>query len=103
MSERKVSIELQYFKGCPNSEEMIKRVRMAIEGLSIKIDYKETLVETPELAQQVKFRGSPTLLVNGIDLEYMPEPEEGNLACRYYGNGLPNEEKIKEFIIQKYF
>jgi hypothetical protein len=101
MNERNVSIEIQYFEGCPNSEEMIKRVTGAIGSLSIKVDYKETLVETPVVAQQVKFRGSPTLLVNGIDLENMPEPKDGNLACRYYKHGLPDEEKIKAFIMQQ--
>jgi hypothetical protein len=101
MPERKALIEIQYFEGCPNSEEMVKRVLKIVKSLSIKTDYKVVLVETPELAQKIKFRGSPTVLVNGFDLENMPEPKEGNLACRYYRNGLPDEEQIKNFIMQQ--
>lgn len=31
-----------------------------------------------------------TVLTNGIDLEGLPDPDLGNLACRYYKNGLPS-------------
>ena len=94
-----LKIEIQHFEGCPNSAEMIMRVKEAIKKFTDQINYKEILVETPEEAERVKFRGSPTVLVNGIDLENMPEPKAGNLACRYYKNGLPSIEEIKNFII----
>ncbi len=93
-----VFIEVQFFNGCPNSEEMILRVKAAMEEFDERIRYKEILVETQEEAERVKFRGSPTVLINGIDLENMPAPSEANLACRYYKNGLPTVIRIKEFI-----
>ncbi len=98
MNSKIIDIEVQHFNGCPNSAEMIARVRTAIEVFNEQIEYKEILVETPEQAQQIKFRGSPTVLINGIDLENMHEPTEANLACRYYINGLPPINQIKEFI-----
>jgi hypothetical protein len=101
MNDKKVKIEVQHFKGCPNSEEMITRVKTAITEFENNIEYKEILVETPEEAERVKFRGSPTALINGIDLENMPEPIEANLACRYYKNGLPSIIQIKEFITEQ--
>lgn len=96
-----MKIEVQHFEGCPNSVEMIARVRTAIEEFNERIEYKELLVETPEQAQQIKFRGSPTVLINGIDIERMPEPTEANLACRYYRKGLPSVSQIKEFILEQ--
>ncbi len=93
-----MKIEVQHFEGCPNSVEMIARVRTAIEEFNERIEYKGILVETPEQAQQIKFRGSPTVLINGIDLENLPEPADAHLACRYYLNGLPSVSQIKEFI-----
>jgi GTP cyclohydrolase FolE2 len=96
-----VKIEIQYFKACPNSQLMIERVRDAITRLSFKVDYKEILVESPEYAHEIKFRGSPTLLINGIDFENLPEPVEGNLSCRYYPNGLPAIEQIVNEIKRK--
>lgn len=96
-----MKIEIQLFEGCPNSEEMKNRVLNAIKQSGFYADYFETYVETPEMADKIGFRGSPTVLVNGIDLENLPEPKEASLACRYYVNGLPSIEEIKEFIIQK--
>ncbi len=48
-----------------------------------------------ELAEKIKFRGSPTLLINGEDFEGREEPKSASLNCRYYQNGLPNVEDIK--------
>lgn len=96
-----VKIEIQYFTGCPNSQKMIERVKNAVEQISFDINYKETLVETPEEADRLKFRGSPTLLIDGKDFENLPEPEKGNLSCRYYPNGLPETEQIINEIKRK--
>jgi len=98
---KEVKIEIQYFTGCPNSQTMIDRVRAVITKLSVNVDYKETLVESPEYADKIKFRGSPTLLINGIDFENLPEPENGNLSCRYYANGLPETEIVVNEIEKK--
>lgn len=73
---------------------MIDRVKKAIEQSSVKIDYSEILVETEEEAETIKFRGTPTLIIDGIDFDDLEEPEKGTLACRYYPNGLPTEEEI---------
>lgn len=91
---KKLKIEVQYFIGCPNSQKMIDRVRSAVKQTLLEIDYAETLVETSEEADKIKFRGSPTLLINGKDFEDLEEPEKGNLSCRYYPNGLPETEQI---------
>lgn len=96
-----MKIEIQYFTGCPNSQKMIQKVKNAIDKISFDINYKETLVETPEEADRLKFRGSPTLLINGEDFENLPEPEKGNLSCRYYPNGVPETEQIVNEIKMK--
>jgi protein-disulfide isomerase len=95
-----VKVEVQYFHGCPNCEEMLDRVIEAIFALGEQVDFKEVIVETPEKAAEVGFRGSPTLLVNGKDFENMPVPEEPELACRLYANGLPSVKAIKSRIEQ---
>ncbi len=89
-----IKIELQYFQGCPNSDLMMQRLQEAISLSGLDADYREILVETPAKAEEVKFRGSPTVLVNGMDLERLPEPEKGNLACRYYREGIPSAETL---------
>lgn len=94
----KIKIEIQHFRGCPNSPEMIHRVKEAIKGSEEKIEYNETLVESNELAEKLKFRGSPTVLINGEDIEGREAPESASLNCRVYENGLPNIEEIRKRI-----
>ncbi len=94
----KIKIDIQYFNGCSNSSEMIHRVKEAIKGSEEKIEYDEVLVESNELAEKLKFRGSPTVLINGKDIEGREEPESAALNCRVYENGLPTVEEIKNKI-----
>lgn len=95
-------VQVQYFQGCPNSEEMIRRVRKAIDGIK-DIHYEEILIDTPELAQKLKFRGSPTLLIDGEDFEGLPEPKQASLSCRFYPMGLPTIEQIRQSILKKIY
>ncbi len=93
-----IEVIVQYFRGCPNSLEMIKRVKEAVNGIP-NVDYKEILIETEELARKFGFRGSPTLLINGKDFENMPIPPNPTLACRVYLKGLPTVEEIRTQIV----
>lgn len=97
----KVKLEFQYFEGCPNHKKMRDNLIEAIKDLEDKIELKKVLVEDIETAQRVKFRGSPTLLINGEDLIGMPEPEFPVLACRFYQQGIPSPEEIRAEIIKR--
>ena len=95
----KIKIEIQYFNGCPNSAEMIRRVKEVIKDIEEKIEYSEVLVESNELAEKLKFRGSPTVLINGEDIEGREEPESAALNCRVYEKGLPSVNEISKVIL----
>ncbi|MGB9663860.1 MAG: DF family (seleno)protein [Ignavibacteria bacterium] len=97
----KLKVQFQYFEGCPNHEKLHKNLIEAIKGLEDKINLEEILVEDEETAKKVKFRGSPTLLINGEDIENLSAPEEPVLACRFYPKGIPSAEIIREKILQK--
>ena len=62
---------------------------------------KKVLVEDEDTAKRVKFRGSPTLLINGEDIEGVLTPVEPALACRFYVNGIPSTEEMRNRIILK--
>ncbi len=91
---KKVEIEVQYFEGCPNSEELIKRVREAVRHFEGDYSYKETLVDSYLQAKRIRFRGSPTLLINDADFENAEAPAEPGMNCRVYRAGLPSEDEI---------
>ena len=95
---QKVLVTIQHFHGCPNSPELISRVRKVITTFEQSVEYKEILVESDEMAERMHFRGSPTLLINGEDFEYQPELQHASLACRLYVNGLPTSEDIRKRI-----
>ena len=97
----KIKIEVQHFTGCPNSEKAIKMVKSFISKSEFNIDFCETLVETEEAAEKYKFRGSPTILINGSDIEGLEENRTPSLSCRYYQNGLPTEKDLRDLIISK--
>lgn len=91
---KKVEVEVQYFDGCPNAEEFIGRVKASLKHVEGEYIYKETLVDSYEFAKRIKFRGSPTLLINGIDFENTEAPDDPGMNCRVYLNDLPTEEDI---------
>lgn len=91
----KIKIVIQHFEGCPNSPILIERVKVAIKEFQ-DVDYQEILVDSNDKAKEIKFRGSPTFLINGVDFENLPEPTYPNLACRFYPNGLPSVEDIRQ-------
>ena len=96
---KKVKLEVQYFKGCPNGPAMLETAREVLSEMPEgSIEYKETPVESDTEANEIGFRGSPTLLINGEDFTGMPEPEEPVMSCRYYPDGLPEKNKIKSKI-----
>ena len=96
-----VKLQFQFFEGCPNHKKMSDNLKEANKGLEDKIDLKEILVEDEATAKQVGFRGSPTLIIDGIDVEDLAAPENPSLACRFYPGGVPSAELIRKKILEK--
>lgn len=95
-------IELLWFEGCPNHEaaERLLRQRMAVLDVTATI----TRVEVPDEAhgRAVCFPGSPTIRVDGIDVEpgWTPCPD-CTPRCRLYATsdglrGLPETAWIDD-------
>ncbi len=92
-----MEIQLLYFDGCPNHEPAYERLREVLrdEGISVKLDQVEISNEAD--AEKFGFLGSPTIRVNGKDIEPASrDMEGGKLACRRYpGGGLPSADLIR--------
>lgn len=92
-----MKIEVLYLEGCPNYLPAIERLRAVLneEGLTTA-ELFEIEVKDESAAQALKFWGSPTIRVNGADIEadlrHMPAR---GLACRRYLGGTPSEEMIR--------
>lgn len=97
-----VLLELQYFDGCPNHDLMRGNLTRAIQGIENRVQISEVLVEDDETAAKTLFRGSPTLLINGEDVEGMPAPVKATMTCRFYSNGVPSVNAIRIKIEKAY-
>ena len=89
---------MRYFDGCPNWRETDERLREAVllAGLSVAPTYVE--VETPEDAERLSFRGSPTVLVDGAD-PFADVSAPVGLSCRVFQTpeglrGAPTVEQL---------
>ena len=80
-----MKIELVYFDGCPNHEALLPRLREILEqsGVPAEIDLRR--IADDQAAQRERFLGSPTVRVDGHDVE--PDAElrtDYGMKCRLY-------------------
>jgi hypothetical protein len=78
------TVELLYFKGCPNVEAARALVQRVAADVGITPDLRLVGV-TPNDAERLRFLGSPSVRVNGRDVE--PGADERTtfvFACRVY-------------------
>lgn len=76
-------VVLRYFDGCPNWRVLQERLRQIMDELGIDAAIELERVETPERAQELSFRGSPTVLIDGVD-PFLDETAPVGLSCRIY-------------------
>lgn len=91
-------IEVLYFSGCPNHEPTVELAREVLGNLGMTAEIREVPVETAEAAETLRFLGSPSVRVNGRDIEPSArELTQFALSCRIYGDaGVPPKELIEE-------
>lgn len=95
-------IEFLYWKECPSHAEAWTRLHRVLERSGVRADIHRIEVESEEQARRLGFPGSPTIRINGRDID--PQGAGGSrygLTCRIYhdpaGRGipLPTEELIQ--------
>jgi hypothetical protein len=96
-----IQITLQYFDDCPNWQTTDLHLATFIaDGLDAVVGYER--IDGYEAALEKGFRGSPTVLINGVD----PFPEgqaQPGLACRIYNTehgpaGSPTLKQLRTVI-----
>jgi hypothetical protein len=65
----KVEVIVLFSEGCDNTPLTIDLIKQTALESEIEIDLKTVPVESQEQAQQWKFLGSPTVQVNGLDID----------------------------------
>jgi len=95
-----MQIELLYFDGCPSWEGGLENLKAALKAEGLESNITLIKVEEDDKAEQLKFLGSPSFHLNGIDL-WPEERKRYNLSCRVYSTpqgmkGVPTVEMLRE-------
>lgn len=99
-------IELLYFDGCPNHNQLLPHVQHLLTELGIGAEIQLVNVADDADAQRLKFLGSPTLRVNGHDVDPAADGRtQYALQCRLYRTeagltGNPPDAWIKRALMQ---
>ena len=80
-----MNVELLWWEGCPSTERALESVREALSDLglsSVEVHTRE--IVTDDDARTAGFVGSPTILIDGMDLVPAADEEHIGLSCRVY-------------------
>jgi hypothetical protein len=95
----RIEIDVLYFEDCPHHLPTVERIHAVLHEEGWGADVREVLVPDVETAQHVGFLGSPTVRVNGIDIEPAAiDRKDFGLMCRRYTGGVPSHELIRSTI-----
>lgn len=84
-----MKIQLLYILNCPWCLKTKKLMRQALEELKVKAEIEEILIDSEKKAKEYKFLGSPTVRINGKDIEQ--EVNKGQcLSCEELAEQLKN-------------
>ena len=95
-----MKIDLLYFDGCPSWESALENLKAALTAEGQEAEIRLVKVEDNAEAARLKFLGSPSFRLNGMDL-WPEERKRYNLSCRVYPTaqglrGFPTAEMLRE-------
>jgi hypothetical protein len=97
----RMTITLLSFDGCPHVESTLTRIRAALRAEGVHATIERVEVDSPEEAVRHGFLGSPSVRVNGRDIEPGADARlDYGLACRTYASpggieGTPSHDLIR--------
>jgi len=96
-----MKLELLHIADCPNTDATRRLLNATLRELGLTEDIREIEVSDSSQAQALSFPGSPTIRIDGIDVEPNLPGENGDgLSCRIYmidgkRHAVPTEEMIR--------
>ena len=100
-----MKVELFYFDSCPSYLKALENAREALRLEGLPEDVELIAVESDADAQAKRFIGSPTIRINGVDVEGPEAEEKGyGFGCRIYANngsnaGWPSVQKVRQALV----
>jgi len=80
-----MKIEILYFAGCPNHRPALTRLSDILRQEAVSAELVEVEVKDAAAAQEVEFLGSPSIRINGRDVELAARSSQAfGFCCRTY-------------------
>ena len=96
---QKIKIEFLYFEKCLGYKPALSLLEQILLETDIEASIEQIAVTSPELAVQHRFLGSPSIRINGVDIEGGEKASEYGLKCWLYpdtGSGIPSEVVLRK-------
>lgn len=89
-------VDILQCDACPHVGPTVERVKQVAARLGVEIDIHVVSITSHESALAERFPGSPTVRVEGIDIDPSASTRSDfGLSCRVYGrDGIPPESMI---------
>lgn len=93
-----MEVEVFYVAGCPNHDALLPHMRELLGSAGVDAEIKLVRVDDTDAAERERFLGSPTVRVDGEDVE--PDADrrtDFGLKCRLFAtpdglSGMPTDE-----------
>ncbi len=97
-----IVITLLYFASCPNHEQTLELINQVLKEKKIQAQVQVIEVKEDEI-EKYHFLGSPTVQVNGQDIEVSRRDATPVFSCRFYQtdkglSGVPPKKLIADAI-----
>jgi hypothetical protein len=99
-------VEILHIADCPNYPAAVAMVERVVAELGVDAELRTTLIADQAAAERARFPGSPTVRVDGRDVEPGAEPPaEHILGCRLYRHrhhlaGQPEERWVRDALLR---
>jgi hypothetical protein len=91
-----MKIEVLYFEDCPHYLPTMDCLRAVLRQEGLRAEVSEIEVKDAAAAKAWNFFGSPTIRINGLDIDAdSGTVTKTGFACRRYPGGLPSPEMIR--------
>ena len=100
-----MKINFLWWDDCPSYPEAWRRLQKVLDELGAEVEVERNEIRTDEEAERWHFPGSPTILVNGKDIDPRAPTLPSRLTCRLYfkedgrPSPVPSEEMIRRAIV----
>jgi hypothetical protein len=80
-----MEVKLLWWDGCPSTDRALDELRQALSDVGLsEVEVRMREIRSDDEAEEARFAGSPTILIDGADPVPIGADEPIGLSCRVY-------------------